>query len=58
MTKGKVQITTIIQNVLNDTDLEHLTVRDLRNVVLHLQTVLMSEDEEEEGEVDLTRYVL
>lgn len=57
--KGEVQITGIIQNILNDTDLEHLSVKDLRNVVLNMQPLLIGdEDDEEEEEVDLNRYVL
>lgn len=59
MTKqGEVQITGIIQNILNDSDLEHLSVRDLRNVVLNMQEIIYAEEEEEESDEDLNRYVI
>lgn len=56
--KGEVQITGIIQNILNDSDLEHLSVRDLRNVVLNMQEIIYAEEEEEESDEDLNRYVI
>jgi hypothetical protein len=56
MSTGELQITAIIQNILNDTDLEHLTVKDLRNVVLNIQDVILPELEEEPQ--NLEKYVL
>lgn len=55
---GEVQITGIIQNILNDTDLEHLSVKDLRNIVLNMQPVLLSQEAEEESREELEKYLL
>lgn len=59
MTKqGEVQITGVIQRILNDSDLEHLSVKDLRNFVIHMQDEIMEDVEEEESAEDLNKYVI
>ena len=58
MTKqGEVQITGVIQRILNDSDLEHLSVKDLRNFVIHIQDELVGDEEDESAE-DLNKYVI
>ena len=56
MAKGEVQITAIIQNILNDTDLEHLSVKDLKNVVINMQDIILDDDDEKEE--DLNKYII
>lgn len=50
----------LVQSILNDEDLEHLTVLDLRNVLLNLQDVFeyQIEKDAEESEEDLKRHIL
>lgn len=50
------KLVNFLQNVLNDEDLSHLSVKDLKNVVLNLQSA--DEDEEEEEEIDESRFVI
>lgn len=56
--KSEVYITGVIQNILNDSDLEHLSVKDLRNVVINMQDVLYDDTESEEEDEDLNKYVI
>lgn len=58
MAKGEVQITAIIQNILNDIDLEHLSVKDLRNVVINMQDIILDDGEDGGEEEDLNKYVI
>lgn len=52
----KEKLVQFTENLINDDDLSHLTVKDLRNVLVNLQAV--EENDEEEEEEDLNRYVI
>lgn len=49
------KLVNITQAILNDEDLEHLQIRDLRNVIIHVQENM---DDEEEPEEDLEKFVI
>ncbi len=54
----------IVQNIINDKELEHLSIKDLKNVLLNIQPIMenIAEAPEREGgkeeSVDVKRYVL
>lgn len=56
--------TSLIEAMIIDDELEHLTLKDLRNIVLHVAAVLSSNDDDDEvasEESDLklfAKYVL
>jgi hypothetical protein len=63
MPKQPEDLALIMQNLINDEDLDHLSLKDLRNILLNIQPVINSEDEESEEdealeEEEIRRYVL
>lgn len=53
----------LVQDMINDDDLSHLTLKDLRSVLIHIDTNLVSEDGFEEGDYSddpemLAKYVI
>lgn len=54
------RVALFVENVLNDPDMEHLKLRDLKNFVLHMQNIVFAEEtpEEDEDDADLRQHVL
>ena len=61
MPKQPEDLALIMQNLINDEDLDHLSLKDLRNILLNIQPVINEEELDEDEEVaeeELKRYVL
>jgi hypothetical protein len=61
MPKHPEALALIMQNLVNDESLDHLSVKDLRNILLNIQPVVNQEEEDEDDEIDeneLKRYIL
>lgn len=61
MPKQPEDLALIMQNLINDEDLDHLSLKDLRNILLNIQPVINEEEFDEDEEVaeeELKRYVL
>lgn len=61
MPKQPEDLALIMQNLINDEDLDHLSLKDLRNILLNIQPVINGEELDEDEEVaeeELKRYVL
>jgi hypothetical protein len=54
--KSLIQLA-FVESLINDKKLSHLTLKDLKKIVVHLQNVSGVEEENDE-EVDEKRYVI
>lgn len=56
----RTDIISLTESILTDSDLEHLTVKDLRNVLLHAAAASSDQDEENEEHEErlLMKYVI
>jgi len=56
---NREQTIALFANILSDTDLDHLKIRDVRNMIGHFESFIeYNEEGEEDEEVDINRYVL
>lgn len=59
MTPDTKKMVMLVQDIINDDDLKHLKLGDLRSIIIHVTGNIFSENEEEdEKEEDLNRYVI
>lgn len=57
----RTKLVVLVQEMINDDDLSHLTLKDLRSVLIHIDTSLVSDeddDEEEDTELLMAKYVI
>ena len=50
MTKDVRALALLVQNLINDETLHHLSIKDLKNVLLNVQGAFEEEEEEDDGD--------
>lgn len=61
MASSRKDFSLIMQNLVNEVELDHLSIKDLRNILLNIQPVISPDEEDEDreiGEEELKRYIL
>lgn len=58
----RTKLVVLVQEMINDDDLSHLTLKDLRSVLIHIDTSLVSDEDDDEEEEDtellMAKYVI
>lgn len=58
MTPDTKKIVMLVQDIINDDDLKHLKIGDLRSIIIHVTGNVFSVEDSDESDEDLNRYVI